>query len=110
MVTAAVADLTDDQADQAIERFCEANFSRISNKSGFLMVPARSAPAPLATRAVSHARKPPLYNVPCTCHVPTPCVRSLVRCRLQCFRPRASLVLSCRCRVWDVAGRRLRLV
>ena len=32
------ADLTDDQADQAVERFCEANFGRISNKSGFLMV------------------------------------------------------------------------
>ncbi|KAK9836169.1 hypothetical protein WJX81_006506 [Elliptochloris bilobata] len=33
----ALEDLTDDQADQAVERFCEANFARISNKSGFLM-------------------------------------------------------------------------
>ena len=32
------ADLSSDLAECAIERFAEANFSRINNKSGFLMV------------------------------------------------------------------------
>ena len=32
------ADLGDDAALAAVDRFAEANFSRITNKSGFLMV------------------------------------------------------------------------
>ena len=36
--TAPRADLSSDLAECAIERFAEANFSRINNKSGFLMV------------------------------------------------------------------------
>ncbi len=34
------ADLGDDAANNAVERFAEANFSRINNKNGFLMVGA----------------------------------------------------------------------
>ena len=34
------ADLGDDAATNAVERFAEANFSRINNKNGFLMVGA----------------------------------------------------------------------
>lgn len=48
----ALADLTDDQAEQAVDRFCEANFARISNKSGFLMV---RRPHTLLTRLLTDA-------------------------------------------------------
>ncbi len=40
----AVADLGDEAANNAVERFAEANFSRIINKSGFLMVRQSSSP------------------------------------------------------------------
>lgn len=44
-------DLSSDLAECAIERFAEANFSRINNKSGFLMVRCAATacrlPAPL---------------------------------------------------------------
>lgn len=47
------ADLSSDLAECAIERFAEANFSRINNKSGFLMVrcplSACRLPAPALT-------------------------------------------------------------
>lgn len=38
LVFCSCADLSSDLAECAIERFAEANFSRINNKSGFLMV------------------------------------------------------------------------
>jgi len=37
------ADLSAEHAECAIERFAEANFTRINNKSGFLMVRRRPA-------------------------------------------------------------------
>jgi hypothetical protein len=47
------ADLSSDLAECAIERFAEANFSRINNKSGFLMVRCAASachlPAPAAS-------------------------------------------------------------